>query len=33
MYSAIEIRPITIVDTVGVRNLGWILANADGSAL
>src|SRR5215471_1530479 len=32
MYKAIERAPITRVDTVGVRYLGWILANDSGSA-
>src|SRR5579872_4080118 len=32
MYRMIEVAPITTVDTVGVRYLGWILANASGSA-
>ena len=32
MYSAIETAPITIVDTVGVRYRGSILANGWGSA-
>src|ERR1700722_5897624 len=32
MYSRIEIAPITRVDTVGVRYLGWILAKDSGSA-
>src|SRR5215469_11063646 len=32
MYRAIETAPITRVDTVGVRYLGWILANDSGSA-
>ena len=29
----IDTMPITIVDTVGVRYLGWILANEAGMAL
>ena len=29
----IEIAPMTTVDTVGVRNRGWIFANDVGSAL
>ena len=32
MYSATETTPITIVDTVGVRYRGSILANGWGSA-
>ena len=28
-----ETAPIAMVDTVGVRYFGWILANALGSAL
>src|SRR4030088_326735 len=33
MYRAMEMAPITSVDTVGVRFLGWILVNDAGSAL
>src|ERR1019366_4225918 len=33
MYKMIEMTPITMVDTVGVRYLGWILENDVGMAL